>query len=868
MNESQDFGEDQQNQKNQTRGINDENISRENKEGILRRSTDTKTALQKIPTIGIIILILTSFTLFSLCIQIESDDEPDYDNIGNDTPSYLTGDLAISEVMPSEEWFELYYRGDSGYTLEGIMFTTFDEDFISIPTITGLTGFDYIVVDMGEGESNFNASYDTVSVYLDLEDEILREEGDELAIFDTDENIIDFMAWGTGNEATPREGWSEDMYPPAPGEGLSLSLHGPDLDSDSFWTVGPKSPGGSNIYDTPLSRDGDVRAYIINGRTKNVTFEGDEGRYTFRSIAVNVSVGVPEGHPVNQTVIEEVEGYVNYTYNLLRDRGYGNVLASETDDEGRPFVNITVTAGGTYTGGCNSNGEIDVDIGDNRAASKQVVEHEMVHNFQFSSNSLNPRPYWFIEEGIAEYWGRYSARENFNLTWQEVEEELQDSGSISIYNMSNSSWQNFFSDWPNTYPRPAYPQPDNYPDNYTANYTTYYSMAYLFMKFLVDEYDEDVLLAIHENNSGQQHLGIPLIERATGEDFPNLLRNFTLYRLENRFPQYENDSNFRNATIDRSHEFDGENPISVTDEPTERWGSRINEYIMNNNSGVLRFSPDENESRWQLTVIREYPNGTREYETERLDLGENGTIRIPPGYQRIIVIKTRLNGTEDHPVGLPDNIWPDGESFNITIQPDPDVNAEQPANNAHVTDDPVLLNFTVSKNFLNASVRLQVGDSSTFQNTVIDEVIWQSGESWSYPVTLENGTWWWRLRWEFNGLEGDWSDPTNFNLWKDPLSPEILHPAEGDVFSHGDDIDVHVDANESPENITIAHASLMDTDLNVIEMIELWHEDDSSIFYGTFHSPEVEEGTYIIEVTMEDNAGNVGKDQVEIEIVP
>ncbi|RLF68430.1 MAG: hypothetical protein DRN57_04050 [Thermoplasmata archaeon] len=742
----------------------EEDLEDGGRDGPVRKGGSKRTAPPRmIMTLLVVGIMITATLGFILLIRSGRDDgnvgDP-FDSIGSDEVSSLSGQLMLSEMMPAEEWFEIYVKSWAAGPIENLGFSTFDEEIVPLPSITGADGFDHIIVHTGKGVDDTDLSDGKASVYLDMSGDVLGDEGDELALFDGSERIIDFVGWGDGNGDTPRDGWSGTNYLPAPRDGDSLSLQGDDEDADSFWTEGPPSPLGNSIFTVDLSPEDDWTAYIQNGRTEAipVILNTSEMRY----ININVSTGVPPGHPVNKTKLDEVAEYLNYTYNLLKKMGFGSALASGTDSNGKPFIKISVTRNGTYSGTCSSSGEISVDIGSNKVASKQTVEHEMTHNFQFSARSdgsthINPWSSNFIDEGTAEFIGRYSAMLNYNKTWKEVEDELQSAGSLNIYDYFHRAWYDIFTDWPGAYKNGTYVHSGNY-----------YAGSFLFMKFLMDKFGISVISKIYNatvNKPGTSHdvVGIDAVEKATGTKFEDLLSEFNLYRLENRFPQYRNNPKFKNTTMDSEHDFNGTGSIS-DNERVEQYGSRINRYNLHGSSALITFVPDSNRSRWQLTVIRIGSDGKRTYEKITIEKGDDGLIYIPEGYEQVIIIKTRLNGSLKF-----------FEGFNITIKQAPVITPMGPVNNDHIMwDPPLFINWTLLENTINASVRVQISNSSTFIDPWIDEILWDPDPEWSFPFRPANGTHWWRLRWEKDDKAGPWVGPWNFTYWNGMPPPDIM----------------------------------------------------------------------------------------------
>ncbi len=717
----------------------------------------------KITVIAVVMIMILAAVGVAILVGLTGDDEVPtnidrFDNLGNDVPASNPLSARISEVNPSDEWFEIYIEGGATGSAEGWSLTTFDEDLIPMPTVSGLDGYDHIIVYTSSGTDDLDGSDGKATIYLEQELDILDDQGDELALFDGEENMIDFVAWGEGNGDTPREGWTNTTYIPSPGEGSSISLQGPDEGSDSYWTEGPPSPLGYSIVRIDL---GDEFIYLQNGRAEEVG--ADDTNPWNKDIFIKAKSGVPRGHGVDRSDLKDVLEYSSFTYKLLREMGYNLPKFSGEESDGTPYLRIVVTKDGSYEGFYNgTSGEVHVDVGGNKYASKQTVEHEIFHAFQMAqrpdkSYGINPDENNFIDEGMAEFFGRYSTMKNYNITWQEMEEELRDSGSMNIFNLSTDLNFNLFSEWP---------EDDDALDHYT--------MSFLFIKFLMDKFGMDMLKKLHDavknfdgpNRDGKDEgdvVGKDAVKKATGVDFDDLLMEFMLWRVEGRFEQYK-DMKWPGYEVENEHNFTGQQIDD--DEMAEPHGTVVNEFIMNGKDGVITLKGETNKTRWGVTVIMVMPNGSREYKKEKADEGGVISIYIPPGCVKVIVLKTRLDDARD-----------DFGGFKIRMQPGPVITPTGAQfNMSHIMWDPFPFNFSVMDNLINASLRLQVGNSSTFSEPSIDRLFGplpEQGEV-SYPLPLDNGTIWWRYRWESGHHTGPWEGSTNFTKWSGWDDPEIM----------------------------------------------------------------------------------------------
>lgn len=747
----------------------DEEESWEDEDEVIRKPKEKGyKGILVIGIIGILILAAMGAAIVYTVTRGGDDDLKDdtdpFDNIGKDTISENRMKARFTEIMPHEDWFEIYVEGPAQGSIDGWTVTTFDEGLIELPEITGIDGFDHIVVHAGSGTGDHDCSDGRATVYLGLAGTFLDAGGDELALFDADDNIVDFVAWGEGNGDTPRLGWTKGDYLTLAPTGSSLSLQGPSVGPSSYWTAGPPSPGANNIVEVPLP--GDWVIHIVNGRTEPYMAGYNEEYDIFDALTpprdVNVSFQVPAAHPVGQNMMDNLTEYIDFTYKLLKEMGFGDPASSGTDPSGRPIIRVTASGNGSYSGVCMPDGSIQVDLGTNKVTNKKLVEHEVTHSFQWRQRQngawhIGPLMTRFLEEGMAEFVGRYSTMKNYNMTWAEVEKELQSSGNLNIINYTSKSHINIFTDWHGANNR-----------TYYANIWEYYEIAFLFWKFLFDKFGKDVIKKIYDNTSyggsGTNVIGVGAIEAATGQKLEDLIREFMLYRVENRFPQYQAGIDFGPVKPDREVHFTGA-PSSAS-EWVERYGSRVNRFVMNGSGGIIEFNPRMPNSRWGITIIGVKPDGSRSYENHTLGKGQNGTFVIPPGMKEVIVIKTLLDGTVNYPY----------EFFNMTIRPNPVITPMGPDNDEHILWDPHPLNiWWVLENLTREMrLRLQIDNTSTFDHPFWDQELGWNVTEWPFPEDIGNGTWWWRLRWEKDDVFGPWTPYSNFTIWRGFDRPEIM----------------------------------------------------------------------------------------------
>lgn len=740
----------------------------------LSRSSEEEGIGKRIITIGIVALMLISAIGVGIVLIMQAEDvreKPDdekksdpYDGLGNDIKSVNPTKAQISEIDPFNEWFEVFIMGDETGTTEGWKFTSFDEPLIGLATVTGLSMFSFIVFHTGNGTDDLDCSDGSAVVHLGLGDDILNDTGDEIALFDSNTNLIDFVGYGDGNGDTPRDGWFKSYYPQAPSEGYTLSIIGTDQDELSDWKETLPSRDDFPLQEIDLSEDGfNETIQIRTGRKRDQVIDTN-GTWN-RQLVIKARGVIKRGGPLEKKDLEDTLEYASHTYKTLRRMGFDVPEVTGHKNNGKPFLRIVVTKNGDYEGYYDAdNKTVHVDLGSNKFANKQTVEHEVFHAFQMKqradgSRAMNPNKEQGFDEGMAEFVGRYSTVTNFkNLTWLELENQLKKAGSMNIFDLTSDLGLDVFGDWPGS-----------------GDLSDHYGMNFLLIKFLMDKYGTGIIKKIFDStkNFGNQEkeegdvTGKEAIEAATGMKFGDLLLEFMVWRIDKtKFSQYKESTEWPGYDVDRSRNFTG-TPLE-DEEDVDDLTSRVNEYILSGKDCVITAKPDGN-TTLGLTIIREKEDGTKEYIQKKLGPGEAGGIYIPPGYKKVTVIKTSLEATEL------------GGTFKMKVQPGPVITPMGPPDNDHIMwDPPAIPDIPIIWDIVNATnnthVDIQIDNTSTFSDPYIDEIMWDTFEPYSLPRELPNGTWWWRIRWHEDLINesGPWSSPWNFTFWRGYSRPDIM----------------------------------------------------------------------------------------------
>ncbi|MFW9910100.1 MAG: hypothetical protein ACFFEF_16205 [Candidatus Thorarchaeota archaeon] len=568
-----------------------------------------------------------------------------------DNPSEFRGTAWISEVYyassleVSEEFFEVYV--DDSYEdsiIEHWSITTFDDEgIISLPTITGIDGFDYIAIFTGSGVPDLDASDGNATVYLNQTERILDPSGDEIGIFDVSFEVVDFMRYNGGNGDDLYDNWPAADLGPANIDG-SISLFGVDTGTSENWLDSIATPASPNIHVFTTSGTGYL-VEIQSGVNQEYSFLGIDDYIAGK----NETVDITPGPGVSAATVEKVKEHIEFSLNFYDGKGFDRGPAAAAGNK----IKITLKNGTTTesVGKASPKGDITIEIGTipSDIDLKYVAEHELMHLFQFKTekegtDTVDHAPVankWWIE-GQATYWGIESTKANYNLTNQEIQDEFDRVGDHNWYDHYTDLNRSIFIGWGGSY--------------------SDYMGSYLFMKFIREKYGEDKLKDAFDkakdnfNNDSKDVSPEDAIAEACGKTWDQLVAEFYAWMMtgaitDNGVPERVGHVNvtYTNNTVSDS--------IKVGP-----YASGVERIKVN---GTQPFQIDINPAggKWKITIIYVYEDGSRSqaFNTPYTISGTRAPWPVNPGEHgkklvEIIVIKTLIQ------TGAP-------VSVNMTVSP-------------------------------------------------------------------------------------------------------------------------------------------------------------------------------------------------------
>jgi hypothetical protein len=418
-------------------------------------------------------------------------------------------DLTISEIYYKTagndfnlEFIELYVYDDGGSDMDtsGWYVTTYDaEGNIALPYISNLDDFDFIVIHMGEGINDTDASDGVATIYLNLASPILDNAGDEVGLYDSLGNIYDFVRYKGGNGDPVLENWqSSDFGISVNTTSESIQVHGADLDDSTNWVSATASEGEANIYEFWLDESANLKVYIHNGIFEEFDDGEDYSLVTFKPKK-------HKGRAVSKENLTKVQYYAAYTYATYR--WFFKLKDPKAVVEGKKLVvhiNVIYRKAPPfrYSGSASSTGRISVDIGPNAILSQYEVAHEFMHlvqnNYRTYSNAWDNPLNKFIREGQAIYGGAVVVGKNTKKTPSQIWAEFKkhEKYTLEDHFLPNTD-VNIFTSWDtSSWPRGA----------------SRYVGSYLFMKYVVDRYGKgkikDLLVQMAAPNNRRGWAGV------------------------------------------------------------------------------------------------------------------------------------------------------------------------------------------------------------------------------------------------------------------------------------------------------------------------------------------------------------------------
>ncbi len=391
---------------------------------------------------------------------------------------FALGELLISEVKYSVDgsgpkFVELQVVDSSGLNLDGWYLTTLDGDKIELPSVIGLRDFVYITLVFGPGEDDLDASDGTAVIYVEGKEEVLDENGDEVALYDPNNNLRDYMRYKGGNGDPVLGGWSEDDPGPVAEPGKSVQLLGDDLNSSANWISSQPSGGLPNVMEFTI--DEEISIVVHNGRHNVTRVEKLRG--------LSLEFTPKPGISLNKTQREKLRKIFENAWNFLKKEGFN---PPQTAADGK--IHVTVgrapstqrARGGTY-----ANGTIELDLSGDEIIDQQIITHEFMHLVQARSETdgrgkymrWHPNEYgMFFDEGYAEYFGYKKLAEEKKLGWRNVLDRFEKKGLGGLGAFQTDI--NVFTGWP---------------EEGWGRYTS----AFLFIKMIADNFGQHVLVEMY-----------------------------------------------------------------------------------------------------------------------------------------------------------------------------------------------------------------------------------------------------------------------------------------------------------------------------------------------------------------------------------
>jgi hypothetical protein len=532
-------------------------------------------------------------------------------------------DIMISEIYYNtsndlqDQYIELYVWDDGGLgnvNISGWYVTTYDGDNEILPYITGLGKFDYIVIHMGSGINDLDASDGNATIYLNRISPMLDYPGDEVGLYDSQGVIYDFVRYGGGNGDSVQENWPvSDPGIVANNINESIQILGADLDDSSNWISSPISENEPNIFEWIIDDETGLRFQIQDGVNYPINLTGSPWEDPGFDI-------VSEGRPLSKEEIGNISEYLNFSYKHYKKYGFGE---PQTGANGK--VRVRVTKGNARGGNADDGSEIAVNLSEfdslkNRTLNKKTIEHELMHSFQHKqAGGWGPMIDWADIEALSEYW-------SINVTMQEF----------------NISYEDYIKFWTEVYNR----NPEDWLKNTDRNVFSgfkqewdYYWAAHMFYRWIAEHYGDQKLVHIHRvRNASAGITGIKAINKAFEEEgkterFEDLYREW----LIDLWKKYKD-----NITLTENITYNGGKIIE--NDKLMPWGTDFEVKWINTTSPFNITFKGKICQNYSITVIK-VKDGTEEIETHRIH--SNGTITIGKNYKKIVLIKSQLGGTEN-----------------------------------------------------------------------------------------------------------------------------------------------------------------------------------------------------------------------------
>ncbi len=572
----------------------------------------------------------------------------------------LASEVLISEVNynpignPLDEYVEVTVRDDFGMDINtlGWYITTFDGELnYSFPDIFDFGEFDYLSIRTGSGVDDLDASDGSATIYLNLGFEILDNVGDEVALYDSGNNLIDFVRYGGGNSGIVLGNWNSGDLGPLAITGESIQIHGEDMDSSENWLSGPLTEANPNKLNMEIE-DGlgtILGVEVTNGANRPVeTDTEDKPRGLNYSVSRSAAVSLQE--------VKIIQEMMNFSFNYFKARGFNNPRLNPNG-----AINLTLTKTNQFSAAAGPRGTMKVDLGGNlshlHVASfiKWNVEHEFYHLLEFEHLHANGTAtqngpfirdpvsggrFACLDEGAAEYWGLEISKAEFNVT------------ETFLFNSS----LNISRTYPGTFSSISYNLSvilSNFNFDLTRLGTgsgiQVYNHGYLLNKYIAETYGQQKLVHIHNitrNNrtgTGGNLVGSDAVEKAFKDEGINL----TFSQLWGNWREWIYLTYGNNITFTTVREFNGSNIGEVG--TLRRWETSYEIYNVNTSIPFNISIGGSTTGNYSISTIIEYKNGTRVVVRNTFTgtgLGNrsvNNFITSPGNITRIVLVKTKID---------------------------------------------------------------------------------------------------------------------------------------------------------------------------------------------------------------------------------
>lgn len=548
----------------------------------------------------------------------------------------------------NQEFFEFTVRKDNGsIDTNGWHLTTFDNDSFALPSILDLGIYDYVAIRSGFGINDLDASDGSATIYLSNDIEVLNDSGDEIALYDADGNLIDFVRYNGGNSGIVLGGWSlADNGPSADSSEESVQVHGADLNSSENWISASPSAADPNLFETIISND--IVIVMQNGINKQILIE--PGSKFGGSINFSIVKASPAVMLAELKIIEEM---INFSSNFYRSKGFNDPRTNASR-----IIKVTISNNHQFAASASPEGSMIVDIGDNLSnveiASfiKWNVEHEFYHLIAYEQFLSNGTPIQngsfdrdivepngalaFMDEGAAEFWGLEISKAQFNVT-----EEY-------LFNASNriKGKHRNFSSIPYNLSYILNNSDFNLVNQTTGSGVEVYTHGFIFNKYIAETYGQQKIFHIHNatrNNrsgSGNDIIGRMAIEKAFKDE--GIDKSFEQIFIEYRIWIYQTFSDLVRLTSNTTFN----DHASGHSDQLQPWGSDYEKININksniNSTGPYNISfqgrPGVN---YSISILARNNSGYSHLVT--VVFNGKGIVIFNATSDEFVVIKTQIN---------------------------------------------------------------------------------------------------------------------------------------------------------------------------------------------------------------------------------